>query len=142
MKLENFELDGDGISFNWQGHNLDLHNCFNFQSIRYDIALQQIELIWLSSPEEWAKRTILPGLLLLFKSVSFFRVKERDAEYPFTEDDCLMSVSFHPVEARDEFDTISLSYSLTDDLTFFFQSEWGFKVNAAAAELVPLPHSR
>lgn len=61
-------------------------------------------------------------------------------EYPFTEDNCLMSVSFHPVELRDEFDSISLSNSPIDDLTFFFQSEWDFKINAAAVELQPLVH--
>ena len=124
MKLENFEVDGDGISLNWQGHNLDLHNCFNFQSIRYDVTFRQVELIWRRSPEEWAKRTVLPGLTLVFKSVTFFRVKERDTEFPFTEDNCLMGVSFHPAELRDDFDSVSLSSSPTDHLTFFFQSEW------------------
>ena len=137
MKLENFQIDGDGISLNWQGQNLDLHNCFNFQSLHYKVALQQVELTWQRSPAAWAKNTALPGLTLIFKDVTFFRVQERDNEYPFTEDDCLCSVSFHAVESRNEFDTISLSNSPTDDLTFFFQSEWGFKINAVSAELLP-----
>lgn len=138
MKLENFQLDDDGISLNWQGQNLDLHNCFNFQHLHYNIQLRQVELLWLRSAEEWAKNTVLPGLKLLFKDVLFFRVKERDIEFPFTEDDCLMGLSFHPVELRDDFDSISIGYSPTDDLTFFFQSEWGFKINAATVELHPL----
>lgn len=142
MQLKNFQISSDGISLDWQGHDLDLHNCFDFQSISYTIQSRQIELSWLRSPEEWAKRTILPDLTLVFSEVSFFRVKERDPEYPLTEDTCLLSVSFHPVELRNEFDSISLSSSPTDDLTFFFQSEWGFKINAATAELIPLPHSR
>jgi hypothetical protein len=69
MKLENFEVDKDGISINWQGHNFDLHNCFNFQNVRYDAALRQVILIWLRSSEEWAKQTTLPGLTIVFKSV-------------------------------------------------------------------------
>jgi hypothetical protein len=139
MQLKNFQLNSDGISLSWQGYDLDLHNCFDFQSIRYAIQSREIELFWLHSPEEWAKRTALPGLKLVFNEVSFFRVKERDPEYPLTEDSCLMHVSFHPVELRNEFDSISLSSSPTDDLTFF-QSEWGFKINAAAVELQSLTH--
>jgi hypothetical protein len=137
MQLQNFQISGDGISLSWQGYELDLHNCFDFQSIHYNIRSRQIALLWLRSSEEWAKDTILSALTLLFSEVSFFCVKERDMEYPFTEDNCLLSVSFHPVELRHEFDSISLSSSLSDDLTFFFQSEWGFKINAATAELLP-----
>jgi hypothetical protein len=142
MQLLNFQLNSDAISLSWQGYDLDLHNCFDFQSIRYSIQSRQIELFWLRSPEKWAKGTTLPGLTLIFSEVSFFRVKERDIEYPLTEDSCLLSASFHPVELRDEFDSISLNSSPTDDLTFFFQSEWGFKINATTVELIPLPHSR
>ena len=142
MQLKNFQLSSDGISLKWQGHDLDLHNCFNFERLTYNLPLKQIEASWLRSLEEWAKGTALPGLTLIFKDVSFFRVKERDPEYPLTEDDCLLSASFHPVELRDEFDSISISSSPADDLTFFFQSEWGFKVNAVTVELIPLSHSR
>ncbi|MGI4865313.1 MAG: hypothetical protein ACRYFZ_15435 [Janthinobacterium lividum] len=137
MELKNFQVASDGISLNWQGHTLDLHNCFNFQSIYYNVGLRQVELAWLRSPEEWAESTVVPSLKLVFDSVSFFRVKERDEELPFTEDDCLLSISFHPVESRHEFDSISLGSSPTDDLTFYFQSEWGFKINAATVELLP-----
>ena len=75
---------------------------------------------------------------MLFKNVSFLRVKERDADYPYTEDNCLMNLSFHPSELREDFDSISLDSSSGDDSTFFFQSEWGFKINAEAVELLPL----
>jgi hypothetical protein len=140
MQLQNFQLSRDGISLHWQGHELDLHNCFDFERLTYKLPLRQIEVSWLRSPEEWARGTVLLGLMLIFSEVSFFRVKERDPEYPLTEDNCLMSATFHPTELRHEFDSISLSNSHTDDLTFFFQSEWGFKINAATVELQPLRH--
>jgi hypothetical protein len=142
MQLKNFQLGSDGISLEWQGHDLDLHNCFDFEGLAYNLPLRQVEASWRRSPEEWAKGTVLPGLTLAFSQVSFFRVKERDPEYPLTEDSCLLSASFHSVELRDEFDSISSSRSPADDLTFFFQSEWGFKINAATVALIPLPHSR
>jgi hypothetical protein len=137
MLLQNFQVDSNGISLNWQGHNLDLHNCFNFQHIHYDIQLQQITLTWLRSPEKWAQQAPLPVLKLLFSAVTFFRAKERSTDYPSTEDECLMHISFHPVESRDDFDSIYINNSPTDDLTFYFQSEWGFKINASTVELRP-----
>jgi hypothetical protein len=139
MRLENFALDSDGISLNWQGHNLDLHNCFDFECVQYCLQHQQVTLLWIRSPEWWAKSTVLPGLRLIFKNVSFLRVKERDADYPLAEDGCLAGVSFHPVAMRDDFDSISVAFAPTDDITFFFQSEWGVKINAESAELIPLP---
>gem|GEM_PF-6525939 len=39
---------------------------------------------------------------------------------------------------RDDFASICEAFAPTDDLTLFFQSEWGIKVNAESAELVPL----
>ena len=138
MELQNFAIDPDGISLNWQGHNLDLHNCYDFRSLRYELALRQVELVWQKSPQPWAATAPLAGLRLVFKNVHFFRVKECDAGFPFTEDDCLTGVSFHPVELRNDFDSLSVGFSSADDLTFFFQSEWGIKLNADAATLVAL----
>ncbi|MGI4872723.1 MAG: hypothetical protein ACRYFX_16305 [Janthinobacterium lividum] len=138
MHLQNFQLYGDGISLEWEGHNLDLHNCFDFKSLDYNLPQQQMSLRWLRSPEAWAKSTPLPGLMLIFNNVTFLRVKERDPAYLLTDDTCLASISFHPVEAREEFDNIYFQTTPTDDLTFFFQSEWGIKVNAKTAELIPL----
>jgi hypothetical protein len=138
MQLENFALAGDGISLTWQQHNLDLHNCFKFDYLTYNPLLQQVLLAWVRSPERWAISAALPGLKLLFKNVTFFKVKERDAAYPVQEDYCLQSVSLHPSEARGEFDSIYLQSSPIDDLTFFFQSEWGLKINAKSVELVPV----
>jgi hypothetical protein len=37
MELQNFELAKDGISLNWQGYNLDLHNNFDFESLHYNL---------------------------------------------------------------------------------------------------------
>ena len=141
MHLENFALGNYGILLSWQGHNLDLHSCFEFEALQYNPLHRQVELSWVCSPAQWASNTALPGLRLLFKNVSFFHVKERDSASPVAEDKLLQSVSFHPTEAREDFDSIYLQSSPTDDLTVFFQSEWGIKINAASAELVPLPAS-
>ena len=138
MVVQNFKLVGDGIALEWAGHYLDLHNCYDFVCLHYMLATKQVELVWKKSTQPWAATSSLPGLRLIFKDVSFFHIKERDGSYPQTDDECLASVSFHPVEARDEFDTICVSSTSTDDLTFFFESEWGIKLNAETVELVVL----
>ena len=140
MHLENFALGNDGISLSWQSHNLDLHSCFDFESLQYNLLHRKVELSWVRSPAQWATNTALLGLKLIFKNVSFFHVKERDSAFP-EEDKLLQSVSFHPIEARGDFDSIYLQSLPTDDLTFFFESEWGVKINAASVELVLLPAS-
>lgn len=71
MQLLNFQIGRDGISLHWQGHYLDLHNCFDFQHLTYNVQLRQVEVNWLRSPEEWAKGTALLGLTLIFSEVSF-----------------------------------------------------------------------
>jgi hypothetical protein len=138
MELLNFQLCGDGISLEWKGQNLDLHNNFDFESIHYALPIRQLEVRWLRSKGQWAKGVTIAGLKLVFKDVKFFKVKERAPEYQLTDDECLAHLSFHSPELRNEFDSISLEASATDDLTFFFESEWGFKVNAKSVELIAL----
>lgn len=138
MELLNFELYGDGISLEWQGSNFDLHNNFNFEGFNYNLPLRQLKLVWRRSTGAWAKNAALLGLTLVFQNVSFLKVKERDGEYPFTEDDCLCNISHHPTEMRDEFDSVMLGKSSPgDDLTLSFQSEWGIKINSETVEFIP-----
>ena len=138
----NFRLYGDGIALEWQGQHLDLHNSFDFRGFHYHVHAQQVELTWLRSNEPWARDVQIPGLQLVFKQVAYFAVKARAPEYPFTENKCLANISFHRPEERGEFDSISLEALSDDDLTFYFQSEWGLKVNAKTVELFPYDTSR
>ena len=138
MHLKNFALGSDGISLDWQEHNLDLHNCFDFEALHYNPLHRQAELSWVRSPEQWAENMALPRLKLVFNNTHFFRVRERAAAFSLEEDKSIQSVSFHPTETREDYDSIYPQASPTGDLTFFFQSEWGIKINAESVELVPL----
>ena len=138
MELTNFALVGDGISLAWDGRELDLHNEFTFHALNYFPALRWLQLTWTHATTEAAENAAPNSLTLLFRDVTFFRLKERAAAYPFTEDDCLTNISFHPVAARNEFNSIHPTATAGADLTFLFVSEWGLKVNAATAELTVL----
>ena len=39
MQLKNFQLGSDVISLEWQGYDLDLHNCFEFERFTYNVRL-------------------------------------------------------------------------------------------------------
>ncbi|MBH8556735.1 hypothetical protein [Hymenobacter negativus] len=139
MKLVNFSLGTDAISVEWQGQNIDLHNCYDFQSIRYDVIGSTLELSWKVSPESWAANEKLSSLRLIFKNIIYLQVKARDEKCLAADDLCLASLSFHPKEQRDEFETIVLGVaSESDDLTFFFESDWGIIVNSESGELIPV----
>lgn len=138
MVLLNFRLGTDGISLEWENQYLDIHNCYEFRTLHFNVLQSELLLEWAVSEEAWAARETLSGLILQFKGVCYLAVKPRDVDYPKTDDSCLSNISFHAIEQRDEFDSITLGVpSETDDLTFFFESEWGLKVNAARAEFIP-----
>lgn len=138
MTLENFAFGNDNISIEWKGVYLDLHNCFDFSGLQYQVSDQAVFLCWQRSPESWAQSTPITGFKLVFNQVVYFRITSRDAEYPFSEDTCLRDLSFVPQAERDDFDNV---YSLkdrtqSDDLKFVFQSEFGIKLNAHTVTFV------
>ncbi|MES2569681.1 MAG: hypothetical protein V4710_06450 [Verrucomicrobiota bacterium] len=70
-------------------HELDLHNDFDFQELRYSVAERNLSLLWRRSAREGVPVT-LPALAAIeFRGVTEFRFQARDPQLPFTEDDCL-----------------------------------------------------
>ena len=138
MVLLNFSLGADAISLEWENQYLDVHNCYNFRTLHLNVLQSDLVLEWHVSEEAWAASEPISSFLLHFKDVSYFTVKPRDADCTISDDSCLSSFSFHAIEQRHEFDSITVGIPLlTDDLTFFFESEWGFKVNARSCEFIP-----
>ena len=138
MVLLNFRLGADAISLEWGNQHFDIHNCYDFRTLHFDVLQNELALEWRVSEEAWAASETLSGFLLCFKDVSYLAVKARDAACPIMDDSCLSSFSFHAIEQRDEFESITLGIPFaTDDLTFFFESEWGLKVNARSGEFIP-----
>lgn len=139
MELANFTVGGQNIDLEWDADGYaDLHNCYDFVRLEYRLR-PQLELVL-----EWAK---LPGaqtfgeshntLRLLFEGVTFLKIKERDPEYPFAEDEILALISRTPVDDREAFSHIYFNADIQPDcdLTMEFQNGWGIKVNAATVRL-------
>ncbi|RTQ52270.1 hypothetical protein EJV47_04390 [Hymenobacter gummosus] len=127
MKFLGFSLGGQNIDLEWPGGGYaDLHNNFNFTALHFEPSQARLRLSWRKSAGEWAKREPWAELHLLFEGVSFLRIKERDPEYPLTEDGCLVNICLTPQNVRDEFENIYFDEDAEPDydLTLYFQSEW------------------
>jgi hypothetical protein len=88
-----FEIT-DGIYLVQSPYELDLHNCFNFKELRYSVKDQMLSLDWQRSDGEWVALDTPKSVNVEFREVSEFRFLPRDAELPFTEDDCVNTFGY------------------------------------------------
>jgi hypothetical protein len=84
-----FEIN-DGIYLCQPPHKLDLHNNFDFCSLNYSIEerVPRLALAALQRRVGFCRHTVL------LREVSEFRFLPRDAELPFTEDDCVSTFGY------------------------------------------------
>ncbi len=68
---------------------LDLHNDFEFTGFEYSVERREVLLSWRRRADEWVPAGSPASVRVAFSEVSEFRFLPRDAELPFTEDDCL-----------------------------------------------------
>ena len=94
MKLESFIINTDNISIDVKGIYYDLHNNFDFRSIIYDVSKRHVQLLWIKGAGEWVPKDLPESIMLVFDGVSAVKLKERDPQMPYTEDDCLGSIGF------------------------------------------------
>ncbi|MEQ1761891.1 MAG: hypothetical protein ABL984_01965 [Pyrinomonadaceae bacterium] len=83
-----FEIT-DGIYLVQGTYELDLHNCFDFNSLSYSVESRTLSLNWKRSDGDWVAVGTPNSVVVEFGDVSEFRFLPRDAELPFTEDDCV-----------------------------------------------------
>ncbi|MBC6609380.1 hypothetical protein H8B15_00485 [Hymenobacter sp. BT507] len=137
MKLLNFTINSL-ITLKWSdGGYADLHNDFVFNQLIYEPQIASVTLHWTKSTEEWAKRVQIASLKIVFTNVNFLCVKERDASYPLSDDECLSEIGWSLPDEKDNFDNFYLDQDaqFTYDLIICFQSEWAVKLNADTAQL-------
>lgn len=133
MEFVNFTIGGQNIDLEWPNEGYaDLHNDYDFSRLTYVSAEASLILLWKKSSGKWADNAPCQMIQLTFNNVSYFQLKERDSAYPVSEDSCLQSICRSPQSARDEFESIYFNKDAHDnyDLTLYFQSEWGIKVNS------------
>src|SRR5437773_808315 len=88
-----FEIK-DGIYLVQSPYELDLHNNFDFQDLRYSIEDRTLLLRWRRSKGEGVASGTPASVSVEFRDVSEFRFHPRDSKQPFTEDDCLNTFGY------------------------------------------------
>ena len=93
-----FEIK-DGIYLSQPPHELDLHNNFDFCGLDYSIENRTLSLHWRRSTGDWIAVGTPVSVSVEFREVSELRFLPRDAELPFTEDDCVSTFGYWTDEA-------------------------------------------
>ncbi|MGD0813358.1 MAG: hypothetical protein ABSA83_07120 [Verrucomicrobiota bacterium] len=138
MHLTNFTFDSSiEIGYGGRKHYLDLHNCFDWQTITYLSEERRIKMTWTRSSGDWVQQGLPSAFALEFRGVSRFAAWPRDPEMPFTEDSCLASVTFTPPEYASDFKRAFEGYrSDSEHIMFLFMSGFGLKIWAEDVELI------
>lgn len=94
MKLKNFKLADDNIAFEQGANYYDIHNNFIFTGFKYNTLRREVVLNWVKGTGDWVPNNSPKSIHFIIRDVYLFKAKERDAEMPFTEDDCLNCIGF------------------------------------------------
>jgi hypothetical protein len=84
----------NGIYLVQPPYELDLHNVFDFQTLHYSVEERTLSLSWRRSQREGVASNLPAVVSIEFREVSEFRFQPRDAELPFTEDDCVSTFGY------------------------------------------------
>jgi hypothetical protein len=84
----------NGIYLVQQPYELDLHNNFDFVGLRYSVKDRILILSWRRSDGEWVASDTPASVSVEFREVSEFRYLPRNAELPFTEDNCVSAFGY------------------------------------------------
>lgn len=84
----------DGIYLVQSSYKLDLHNNFDFLGLNYSVENRSLLLSWRRSDGDWVTPDTPESVKVEFCEVSEFRFNPRDAQLPFTEDDCVNSIGY------------------------------------------------
>jgi hypothetical protein len=135
--IVNFEII-DNYALNYKGKHLDLHNNFDFINFEYKVETQTLILRWVKSAGGWVKDDDPPSLVLIHKRVGYLYILPRDPEMPFTEDTCLMDLTYFASSHRDINDSVGGGKlpNAGDDILYFFQSGQVVRINCDEVELV------
>ncbi len=77
-----------------EGLELDLHNDYDFCALHYSVENRSVSLYWRKGDGEWVPGDGPREIELTYEGVERFEFHPRDAELPFTEDDCLFTVGY------------------------------------------------
>jgi hypothetical protein len=137
MELFGFRFAEDTIGIECGGKYFDMHNCFDFKGLEYDVIARRLILNWKKGEGKWVEENLPKEVGLEFQEVYLFKAKERDPSIPFTEDDCVESMSFIHNDLIDEMNGIltNIPSGEVNHLIISFMSGFSMKIAAKSARL-------
>lgn len=138
MDLTNFKVEDTFSSVEVDGAHRDLHNNFSFRGLEYNVLKQELVLQWHRRDEDWVASDDPAKLKIVFSSVSLFKAKERDADCPYSEDDCLSTIGFIGNDMLQEIEGFAHCNptSEANHLNLSFQSGFALKIAAGKATCI------
>jgi hypothetical protein len=138
MHLFNFSIATDNIALENEKHYFDLHNNFAFTSMNFDVIERTLSLSWLRRDENWVHENDPKKIELHFEDVSLFKIKERDSEELFSEDDCLNTIGFIHNELMEEMEAYSNNVVTEHEnhLNICFESGFSIRIACEKATLI------
>jgi hypothetical protein len=88
-----------GICLVQPPYELDIHNFYEFQDLKYSVVERTCTLQWLRSQREGISPSLPTSVSIVFRGVSEFRFLPRDLNMPFSEDDCVRDLGYWTDEA-------------------------------------------
>ncbi|WP_203322969.1 hypothetical protein [Pseudoxanthomonas beigongshangi] len=138
MKLLGFSIVDDFISLQCDARRFDLHNDFEFVEFLYNLTKRTLVLRWHRRSRKWVKPTDPVELRLAFSGVYLFKVRERDPDVPYTEDDCLSAIGFMWDDMVEEMNGFARNEPIEGctQVAAMFMSGLSIKVGAESVALV------
>ena len=96
-------------------HELDIHNCYDFQELRYSVAERTCSFLWRRSKRNGVPASLPASATIEFRGVTEFRFRPRDPKMPFTEDDCVRNFGYWTDEDWAEDSVMICNYPQTSD---------------------------
>ncbi|HRY50573.1 MAG TPA: hypothetical protein P5186_21185 [Candidatus Paceibacterota bacterium] len=75
-------------------HELDIHNFYDFQELRYSVAERTCSFLWRRSKRNGVPASLPASATIEFRGVTEFRFRPREPKMPFSEDDCVRNFGY------------------------------------------------
>ena len=142
MELSGFKIANDNIALESDMGYLDLHNCYDFRKIEYLVEGRSILLHWQKVDANRVPDNKPQAISVRIDGIRLFKVRERDTEIPFTEDQSLSSIGFIWDDMVDEMSGYTSNTTKEDctHLNLEFESGLAIKIAGDTATLEVSPH--
>ena len=117
--------------------HLDLHNNFDFKGFSFEIDTRKLILDWNGRNADWVPKDNPSTLSITVFAVDYLKVIPRNVDIPFTEDNCLIDLTYYPSSDRQDDESIVMKETPSDDddLIFKFESDQIVRVKGSKIEV-------